>query len=154
MPLWLLLTFFWSFIMVNISWQIRHLCLLFCEMLVLAAYYLAFSNEFVGVCLVTFVVAITELWEFFRYSGYLTTYMIFKYFLHSVGCLFTFLCPLVHIFFFFSGVFFFAMCSMQDLSSPARDQTCAPAVEVRSLNYWVAREVFLANFWAFKIYFQ
>ena len=51
MPLWSLLTFFWSFVTLNISWQICHLYLLFCEMLVLAAYYLAFQNEFVGVSL-------------------------------------------------------------------------------------------------------
>ena len=153
MPLRLFLTFFWFFIMVNISWQICHLCLLFCEMLVLAAYYLAFSNEFVGVCLVTFVFAITELWEFFRYSGYLTTYMMFKYFLHSIGCLFTFLCPLVHFFFFFWCVFL--PCAACRILVPQPGiKPVPPALEVRSLNYWVAREVFLANFWAFKIYFQ
>ena len=29
---------------------------------------------------------------------------------------------------------------MQDLSSPARDQTCSLADEAWSLNYWTARE--------------
>ena len=31
--------------------------------------------------------------------------------------------------------------SVQDLSSPTRDQTHAPAVEVQGLNHWTAREV-------------
>ena len=30
---------------------------------------------------------------------------------------------------------------MRDLSSLTRDQTCAPAVEVQSLNHWATREV-------------
>ena len=31
-------------------------------------------------------------------------------------------------------------CSMEDLSSPTRDQTRAPAVEAWSPNHWTARE--------------
>ena len=30
---------------------------------------------------------------------------------------------------------------MRDLTSPTRDQACAPAVEVLSLNQWTIREV-------------
>ena len=32
-------------------------------------------------------------------------------------------------------------CSLQNLSSPTRDQTMLPAVEAQSLNHWMAREV-------------
>ena len=39
-------------------------------------------------------------------------------------------------------IFFLPMpCGMQDFSSPTRDQTCAPAVEIQSVNYWITREV-------------
>ena len=34
--------------------------------------------------------------------------------------------------------------NMWNLSSPARDQTHAPAVEMQSLNHWAAREVSVA----------
>ena len=36
---------------------------------------------------------------------------------------------------------FFFPVWMWDLSSPTRDQTCAPTVEVESLNRWSTREV-------------
>ena len=65
--------------------------------------------------------------------------------------LFTFLCPLVHFFF---GVCFLPCCAACSILVPQpRIKLVPPAVEI-SLNYWVAREVLLANFWAFKIYFQ
>ena len=38
-------------------------------------------------------------------------------------------------FFFFSNLFF-GHSAYGNLSSPARDQTCAPAVEAQSLNHW------------------
>ena len=38
-------------------------------------------------------------------------------------------------FFFFSNLFF-VHSAYGNLSSPARDQTCAPAVEAQSLNHW------------------
>ena len=41
------------------------------------------------------------------------------------------------VFFFFLVV----LHSIQDLSSLAKDQTCAPAVETQSLNHWTARAV-------------
>ena len=37
--------------------------------------------------------------------------------------------------------FLAALRGMQDLSSLTRDRTCAPAVEVQSLNHWTTREV-------------
>ena len=48
----------------------------------------------------------------------------------------------VHL--FFCPLFFFflvALCGRQDLSSPARSHTYAPAVEPWSLNHWTTREV-------------
>ena len=45
---------------------------------------------------------------------------------------------LTEAFFFF---FLATQFGMGDLSSPTRDQTCAPAVEVQSLNHWIPREV-------------
>ena len=33
------------------------------------------------------------------------------------------------------------MCSMWDLSSPTRDQTLTPALEVQSVNHWTTRQV-------------
>ena len=36
--------------------------------------------------------------------------------------------------------FFAALCSIEGLSSPTRDQTCAPVLGVRSLNRWPTRE--------------
>ena len=49
------------------------------------------------------------------------------------------------------GLYFWGAmpCCMQDLSSLTRDRTCAPAVEVRSLNHWTPEKswaVFDANF--------
>ena len=55
--------------------------------------------------------------------------------------------PLKYSFFFFSFYFFFfefilaVLCCMGDLNSPARDQTCTPAVEAQHPNYWTVREV-------------
>ena len=50
---------------------------------------------------------------------------------------------------------FFAMpCSMQDLSSPARDQTCVlPALGVQTLNRWTTREApgNILNEWIFSM---
>ena len=40
---------------------------------------------------------------------------------------------------------------MWDLSSPTQNQTCAPAVEVQSLNHWTTREV--PNVLIFLFYF-
>ena len=41
------------------------------------------------------------------------------------------------IFFFFLAL----LCSMQDLSSPVRDQSMYPEVDAPSLNDWICREV-------------
>ena len=46
-------------------------------------------------------------------------------------------------------LFFFSLAvlrGMRDISSPTRDRTCAPCVEVRSLNHWTIREVALFSF--------
>ena len=48
-------------------------------------------------------------------------------------------------FFFFLATQF----GMGDLSSPTRDRTCAPAVDVQSLNHWIPREVYTHTFFPF-----
>ena len=40
--------------------------------------------------------------------------------------------------------------SIQDLSSLAKDQTCAPAVETQSFNHWTARAVPILAYWLHK----
>ena len=52
-------------------------------------------------------------------------------------CVCVCVCVCVYNFYYF----LVTLCSMQDLCSPTRDQTCAPAVEDRSLNHWTTREV-------------
>ena len=47
----------------------------------------------------------------------------------------------LRIFFFFFFFFLATQFGMGDLSSPTRDRTYAPAVEVQSLNHWIPSEV-------------
>ena len=49
---------------------------------------------------------------------------------------------LCEFFFFF---FLAALCSMRDLSSPTRDQTCAPCSGSTESNHWTARDVPYVN---------